>query len=47
LGVDPDGFCADFVRTNSVGSYKHRLSGEELSMVMHTAGPRMAELGYR
>jgi hypothetical protein len=46
LNVDPTGFSKELIYGTSVGSYRHRLSAEELSAVMEVAGQRMTELGY-
>jgi len=47
LKVDPAGFPKELIYNTSVGSYRHRLSDEELSTVMEIAGQKMAELGYK
>ncbi|HEX3035054.1 MAG TPA: sulfotransferase [Thermodesulfobacteriota bacterium] len=46
LDVDPAGFPKELVRDSSIGSYKHRLSADDLSAVMRIAGHKLADLGY-
>lgn len=46
LEVDPDGFPALNIRTNSIGKYRFGLTDRELAHVMTIAGPTMTRFGY-
>lgn len=46
LGVEPSGFPIDLVRADRVGSYRERMSQQELDDVLSTAGLTMQRLGY-
>jgi hypothetical protein len=46
LGIDPDGFPANWLREDRVGKHMRGLTAEELASVMHIAGPTLERLGY-
>jgi hypothetical protein len=46
LGVNPQGFRLDMVRSSSLGKYREGLSKEEVTDIIRVAGPKMEQLGY-
>lgn len=46
LKLDPDQFDTSIVSGAKVGSYKHRLTVEQIAEVEANAGPFLTQLGY-
>ncbi len=46
LGVDPDGFNGQIVRSSSIGKHKTGLTDKELADVLDIAGPTLKRLNY-
>jgi hypothetical protein len=46
LGVDPDRFRSDFVRSDRIGKHKQGLPAADLAIVEQIAGESMRRLGY-
>jgi hypothetical protein len=47
LGVDPQEFRYEMIRSSSVGKHRQHLSPQELEDVIRIAGPTMERLGYK